>query len=251
MLASKNEADHCIGFVVFGGIILTFYGSDFSKRDFDILVEMFVPPNERLAEDKASKNKWFDYRGEHPMLSTYRFADIYRSEYINFYRKYIKSQSKTKCFQHEDFAISESKRLDVWLARQKADILGIPYDFFCKYGIKFSFKLGSRKMPSLSLMITKRILSKISAEFSKYLKTNIIIPTSRRYLNTYYRATKDQIEFQIWLSERMKHAPNLASAISNFCYKKKVLLEKTVEIVFGQSALKQGKDFYEMVKDVG
>ncbi len=128
----------------------SFFGGDLSFNDCEVLMVQNIPATDRATETALYGNKWYDYRGIHPMIATYYFAECYKQAYKSFMRvaydkdyadgirsvftvaKISKRDGVTKLKSKEsvpDF-LKSKQYLSYWRLRQLIDKLGMPYEFF-------------------------------------------------------------------------------------------------------------------------
>lgn len=100
-------------------------------------------------ERKLYGSKWFDYRLVNPAQATVEFADAYRKAYSDAMKRrngpsgaFQTGLPREHLFQMKQRAITS-----VWKARQAADALGAPYDWFCLMAMSFAEERNFEFMP--------------------------------------------------------------------------------------------------------
>src|SRR4051812_30836313 len=88
--------------------------------------------------------KWFDYRFMTPFQATEAFATAYLAAYRRKWSTYLSTEeaANKKAFRAGDWRSDRSERTSCWKARQAADLLGMPYDFFCEQALEFALRIG-------------------------------------------------------------------------------------------------------------
>lgn len=111
-----------------------FFGNNFTLERYEILTLSKIPNKERIVEPELMNLKWFDYRLMHPMMATYYFYHEYKKSYKEFWRENINVESSdfAKPNKGGDDFIEFREARAIWRLRQKADALGIKYDFFTR-----------------------------------------------------------------------------------------------------------------------
>jgi hypothetical protein len=114
-------------------------------------IEMDLIAIERIGEDVLRKEvelypvKAAGYRHLHPTEATYAFAQAYEKAYRRLYAvRYDKFEAQTvKVFNNPDPLKDTTRTVEgLWLARQKADELGMRYDSYCVLGLDYAERVG-------------------------------------------------------------------------------------------------------------
>lgn len=130
-----------------------FYNDNLAFDHYEILMINHIPKKERKIETELMATKWFDYRLMHPMYATFYFYDLFAKEYQAYIAKNINIESAPFIFPFKGEAkrnfLKAKEGLTVWRLRQKADMLGIRYDFFLKMAFSkiYRMKAGGRVIP--------------------------------------------------------------------------------------------------------
>lgn len=98
------------------------------------------------------QSKWFDYRQLHPMDATLLFAESYKKQYAlimsshgreDFRKAPYRSGLKRVPF----IKLSKANITSLWKARQKADELGIDYDYFVSTMLSIAARREWNELP--------------------------------------------------------------------------------------------------------
>ncbi len=162
-----------------------FYCDNLAFDHYEILMINGIPFKERKCEAELMTTKWFDYRLMHPMYATYYFYHLYVKEFQAFWRKAINYESADFIYPFKgdgrlDFMKAKEK-LSIWRLRQKADWLGIRYDFFLKTAFNKIHRMqaGGRIVPPRPAMFNNAdLLAIIVNEWSAMCKASLQIACS-------------------------------------------------------------------------
>ena len=127
-----------------------YVGSFKSSEQYSLNVLLSIDAKLTHGESDLFVTKWWDYKRLHPMDATFIFAHYYAEQMKTEmnrrkghnrrgYYKALKSPSLLKC--------SKKEITGIWKARQKADELGIPYDFYCAAATKYADKFKWKHLP--------------------------------------------------------------------------------------------------------
>ena len=174
-----------------------FIGSDLDGEACEVLMNTRWPSKFALGEADLFGSKWWDYRFEHPVISTYRFAHVFGEKTREFIRKHIddtppRLSASGKLVQWEPiksgdiFEPPATSRQAYWKqkisatikARHFADTAGIPYEFYIHHGLKHwffgrNYFLEHTKLPSPMLLNNLDCIAKILDAWEDYLGAKI------------------------------------------------------------------------------
>ncbi len=93
--------------------------------------------------------KWPSYRFMTPLEATRIFADLYKVAYIDCVRENldIEHAEKTKIGAKLSWKERNSDLTQMWIARQHADELGMPYPDYLEFAFKFAVARQRRRLP--------------------------------------------------------------------------------------------------------
>jgi hypothetical protein len=163
-----------------------FIGENLSDQECDtIALSRF---KHTLFKDEAQRQQdcWFDYRFMHPILRTYLFAHYYQRAYKATYEKYIDIDSAHVIglsrpqdpLDNRPSSKSPSRlRTPTCLirARQIADELSIPYDFYTMNSLRFLMKSRhADKMVGQTRDGKLRLNIQASAIYSEYIVLDVL-----------------------------------------------------------------------------
>jgi len=127
-------------------------------------------------ELKLMSVKWFDYRIQHPVVSTYQFAKEYMAVYRNYYQKTIDCErgKYVKSFKGQDPWIS-SQAGGFIKGRQFADELGIPYDLFIGEAFSFLFNKKWHHLPRPCHLYADDVLESVAVKWEERKRVTMVL----------------------------------------------------------------------------
>lgn len=162
-----------------------FYCNNLAFDHYEILMINKIPKKERKIETELMTTKWFDYRLMHPMYATYYFYHLYIKEFQAFWAKAINFETSSFIYPFKGDArldfMKAREALSIWRLRQKADLLGIRYDFFLKTAFNKIHRMqaGGRIIPPRPAMFNKEeLLAEIHNEWLAMCKASLQIACS-------------------------------------------------------------------------
>ena len=136
-------------------------------------------------ESELQQLCWFDYKHDHPVKRTYRFAAEYMKAYKALYMKYIDCDadhiyglSRPNDPLDNDPPKNKKTKLRtptcLWRARQVADGLGMPYDFYVSTALEQLFRTRYKKtLLSMNAENKQRLNIQASAMYSDELVAHV------------------------------------------------------------------------------
>lgn len=177
------------------------YGLDLTTRDYEEIAVTRIAKKYRKSEAELMNSCWWDYRGQHPTYRTYLFAGCYREAFRRLYVKYIDSEitDNVKGYSRPDPLDNRPNRgktskiatpTYLWRARQYADEMGMPYDFYVSTAAELAvrWKTGEAAVGRMKTSDSRKLM--LSA--SNLYQENIILGVYERW------------------QDMMKHAPLFA-----------------------------------------
>ncbi len=162
-----------------------FYNDNLAFDHYEILMINHIPLKDRKVETELMTTKWFDYRLMHPMYATFHFFDLFVKEYQAYIAKNINIESAPFIYPFKGEAkrnfLKAKEGLTIWRLRQKADMLGIRYDFFLKVAFNkiYTMKAGGRVVPPRpSQLSSEDLLAEILLSWQAMCKAGLQIACS-------------------------------------------------------------------------
>lgn len=174
---------------------------------------MLKMPRACLENEVAAMNsRWWEYRGMSPVDTTYLFAKEYKDATIAWNRMCkddATAESRANYFVPED--IFKSRDLyAIWMARQHADLLCIPYGFLMHFAIRRQLNMTLRHMPRPNQLYSDEFHIDLTAAWSQRRLEFLQLPTSadfRERLNRQDCQSAWRGQFKSWLFEQVRQRP--------------------------------------------
>lgn len=117
------------------------YGLDLTTPEYEEIAVNRIAKKHRKDEAELMNCCWWDYRGKHPTWRTYLLAGIYRETFRRLYVRHIDADitDNVRGYSRPDPLDNRPNRgktskipmpTYLWKARQYADEMGAPYDFY-------------------------------------------------------------------------------------------------------------------------
>ena len=199
---------------------------ELARRNDAIESIRLVMPKVLEREREAAHSKWYAYRFMTPLETTKLFVELYRAGFKNFIRR-----EKDRSFSERAQGLSTrilggpSRSLtEVWNARQRADILGLPYEMVIEFGFWFASNYKWKNAPRpAQLFGSKNSDIAWPIEFEKWLLERLPTVVHRlegiaQYRMEHYRGFPVQNEFRSYLLETLKESEgNWAGKLERQC----------------------------------
>jgi hypothetical protein len=163
-------------------------------------------------EIEAMGCRWWDYRGMSPVDTTYLFAQEYKDATIAWNRMCrddATAESRARPFVPDD--IFQSRDLNaMWMARQHADLLGIPYGFLMNLARQRNLNMTMRHMPRPNQLYSEEFHVDLQAAWAQRCTEFLQLPMSADFrvrLNAYGGRGGWRTEFRAWLFEEVRKRP--------------------------------------------
>ncbi|TDH35065.1 hypothetical protein E2A64_15230 [Pseudohoeflea suaedae] len=100
-------------------------------------------------ESELVTTKWFDYRFLSPQACTRLFLETYQTVFRRHFAAEVdRDQAKHVFGAHSlSYRNDPRARTQMWMARQRADELGIPYDLYIQASFEFAVKRNRKRLP--------------------------------------------------------------------------------------------------------
>ncbi len=185
-----------------------------SRRSWMLEIES-IHENHRVLEAEAMSKRWFDYRMLTPAQSTREFANAYKDEFREAYRRTIDAKSAYGVTPFSPSDIFESSDLTaMWLARQQADMLGCPYWFFIHYAFLRFADRGWRHLPRPNQLYGEELVLDIKDGWQNLLRDVLQFAKHTFYKEQAYVGHPDQISHHEWVVAQIKKKQHQHLALS-------------------------------------
>lgn len=206
---------------------------------YDALTVEHIPTQYWLRESELYAGKWWDYRPMHPLQATYHFVAAYKRAYQAAYARRADTESAKwlKVFAHDDFLEgAASTRTALWLARQKADEIGCPYDFFCTRAMHYAERRDWSMLPRPQAMYSNKpmysddltISQAVERLWAKKCQAEFVYSTDEFYKQGEFVNNIHQRQHRQHLLARLRTDPNRTILTSSLIYDQGLLDEAAV-----------------------
>jgi hypothetical protein len=222
----------------------TFYGSELTVADCEMLALSRVTPTLRVAESLLFTRKWFDTRHLHPVQATYLFADEYR---LSLHREYARQKDtrtldKTKGFDVE--RLFDSRELTaMWRARQAFDAIGCRYEFALDFIMKRFCERGWGVFPRPNQLYAEEIVLDVRDAWLNQCKSVTQLAKHDRFRIQNDQKHPDQIAYRRWQIEQVKTRGGNRAMLLARLLQEDVLDDAIATEAFGPAVVAQAKRF--------
>jgi hypothetical protein len=163
-----------------------------------------VAPEHRKEEVALIRSRWWDYRMQHPTVTTYHFADVYLGAHREWWRRFIdESKSADRVLWLTGDIFREKDLTAVWLARQAADRHGMPYEFVCEFALKRSLAREFRHLMRPNQLYGEEFEMDLLTLWTDHQQTQMPMPQAPFFMTSWYSGHSVQKEFRQWLVGRV------------------------------------------------
>jgi hypothetical protein len=222
----------------------TFYGSELTVADCEMLALTRVEPSLRVAESLLYTRKWFDVRQYHPVQATYLFAHEYAQAVRRAYgrQKDIRKLEDVKGFDVE--GLFESRELTaMWRARQAFDAIGCRYEYGLDNIMKRFCDRGWRVFPRPNQLYAEEVILDVRDAWNGECKAVMQLAKHERFHTQNFTGHPDQIAYQAWQIAQVKTRGGNRAMLLARLLQEHVVTEQAVAAEFGDSVLAQAKRF--------
>lgn len=220
---------------------ISFYGSELTDEECDAIGLKNIKPKYIKKEAMLYSKKWFDYRRMHPVKATYLFAHYYTQAFNKMMKKRNgEHDAYRKGFSGGDpMRAKAGQNTGFYRARQYADLLGIPYDFYCAFAMEWHSSRLWTRLPKSYHLYSRDFLKAVKTAWDEVLTETIVVPESDFYMADGYYEHKDQVEFQHWLLKLIKTRKVPEMALATYMFLNEYLIEGLVREYFDDSIIQK------------
>lgn len=227
-----------------------FLYEDLKTSDMDEVVMEIIQRPLLLRESELMATKWFDYRILHPWQATALFLEAYRSEHAwimrkredvnsHWFHKGIKATSLCKT--------SPTQMTAIWKARQAADSIGAPYDFYCNVLLDWAEKRNWTHLPRVNQLYLEDHIAVVKAAFEDRARTKLFVATEPCYRHD-AGDEPHQIDYRRFLQEQIRRRSAPEYGVASLIFQHEHLSEEQANQLFGvdvtRSAIRAARDLY-------
>lgn len=218
----------------------TFFGQGLERPVMDALALRLVP-EARAGEAQAWSKRWFDHRHLHPVEATYLFAHLYAKQTRAYYAKCVDERTADEARPFTPVDIFWSRDMTaMWMARQTADMHGIPYGFALQFAESRSFDRLMRCFPRPNQLYGEEYEADLLAAWQARVDRGLVFSELDRF-KVHARcgdpAQLEHVEFLLGQIRRRGSSPGLMAR----CLNAQVLSREEVAHAFGEAALAEAQ----------
>ena len=185
----------------------------------NVMTIRLILKKQLLKEIQLVTLKWPSYRFISPLESTRVFADAYKDAYVDCVRTNldIEHAEKTKIGDKLSWKERNSDLTQMWIARQHADELGMPYPDYLEFAFKFAVGRQRKRLPQPNQLRPSGETQTIAwnaklAEFwneDRFVNAFKRIPALPQYTASNFRGLAAQTSFRDALISYVSHPGRL------------------------------------------
>ena len=227
-----------------------FLYEDLTTSEMDEVVMELIQRPLLLLESELMTTKWFDYRILHPWQATALFLEAYRSEHAwimrkredvnsHWFHKGIKATSLCKT--------TPTQMTALWKARQAADSIGVPYDFYCNVLIDWAEKRNWTHLPRVNQLYLPDHVAVVKETWEDRMRTKLFVATE-----PYYRHdagdSSHQIAYREFLRGQIARRSSREYGLASLIFQHEHLSEDQACQFFGEdvtnAAVRAARDLF-------
>lgn len=199
-------------------------------------------------ERELSTLKWIDYRFMSPLDATLLFASEYEKAFKLAVREHVDAREAERSagVNHIAMKSRSSEMTQMWVARQKADSVGLPYNLYLRFCFEFATRRTRRRLPRPSqLFWSARTEIAWKARFDEFISDLIRGGALRpadlpQYRIEAYCGLHSQNDFRELVVDLTKGANRLLDiAVENYSIRTRLVPIRFFSSVYGKYALLQ------------
>ena len=204
----------------------------------------------REQEPKAMTTRWWDFRLYHPVQTTYLFAAMFDSMHKRWWHSFIETREAHKATTFECQDIFESRDMtSVWLARQSADLMGIPYDFVMNFAFNRAYERQFKAPMRPNQMYGEEFERDLLAAWLEHFSRVFVLPVTPQFKHVNYRHQPLQNEFRLWMIARVEARQRPWHRLLARLVQDGYMTEQMVEATWGKELLGQTQGYLAMLRD--
>lgn len=186
------------------------------ERLDDHLVAAGLPVEALAIEPELATTKWFDYRFLHPVMATRIFADSYTEAYRAAWARHMDRDEAEHKDPLRDFGKKPAVFVGLWKARQAADRLGVPYNFFCRRSIRWAVDRNYKHIPRPNQLLSEEALASVREAWEELTGARLYRAETDHYLARSWcdhPAQHDHAEWLVTQARRRAHPEHILGEV--------------------------------------
>jgi hypothetical protein len=218
-----------------------------TRDDYNVLAGGRVRPEILKVEPLLSGTTWYDYRFQHPAERTASFAQHFKQQYSNAHcRHFDHEEGKLKegIAKGDLFLTAQRTLISLWRARQRADCIGVPYDFYVSRAIETLLRGRMERLPRPNQLFHDQTVKKVLADWREFSGARLHYSSLSAYRNENFRGEVAQIAHHDWIIEQIRRRLSQSHLIAKFCYEDHLLPAERALHEFGEERIARAKSAY-------
>lgn len=234
-----------------------FYGVALKPSTLDAFVARFVPPDDFSLYPELVETKWFGYRSLAPGQSLFLFIDRYKSAYQavgqkNWGRKVsITKAGRVHVYNSQPIFVAPERwrsfrkgtMLSYWRAMSHADLIGTPYDFYCKTILQTAADRGWAKLPMPAQLYGSKMVCDVQDAWNEANAEYTTYTDHPYFKNPAFEGDRWQVEYGEFLSRNIRKRGNIPAAIYHAMIRMNALPPQIAVKNFGKAAVRDAIAF--------
>lgn len=243
-------------------MLAEFTGAELSEVECEFIALERISLSVLKEERELVKTAWFDYRALHPTKRTYLFAHFYEEAFRHMIRLHVDYEQvegdspRTYLPKHDPLGkpksvLAKEAKTDkvssfrvttgVWKARQKADLLGIPYDVFCMSGMKAAIGRIWQRIPTPSQLYSVNILEQVIDRWEELMTQRIYAATLDFYSLRRWEGHPSQMEHSEWLCRQIASRTRPEFPLMQYGFKTPMIHLQDMERHFAPAVIREAQ----------
>ena len=180
-------------------------------------------------EQELQETKWFAYRFMSPLQATRKFALAYQKFYDRAFAAHFNRNAKPRAVNWAEFGKPCRSMTQLWIGRQNADRLGVPYESYLEFFEDFNTRRPRKHLPrpnqiegsKAAKAIWPPLLANFLSERAWYQLVRLEVP-QLHVAN--FRGLAAQIAFQKWALDVVRtSSTTFAQALEQLAFRQGLL----------------------------
>lgn len=212
-------------------------------------VALRISREQGALEREVAQTKWFDYRFLSPLDATGLFAQKYHEVFRWKWGIYFATIEgpKKQAIRKGNWQSSRREFTSFWNARQFADLLGVPYEFFCEHAIEVLMRKGWTTIPRPNQLYPSsaisRIIERVQQAWQEHCSdVTFMMSDLPQYHLSNFIGEPAQSLHQDWIVDQIRLRHGRPRTIAAACIQAGVLPIHRAHFEFGPSRVKQAQE---------
>ena len=220
---------------------MQYISANSTKDDLWVFELAHITEEMRIEEPALRQSRWFDYRQKLPIECTQIFADTYCKLYREMYATLRDYEYAEKITGN----LSQGDLMSLWQARQAADRMGCPYEFYIRYAMTRTFERCWKYIPRPNQIYNEELYLDGIDLWEKTKREILFLANSDYFKNQSYNGHPDQHAYHAYLIQMVKFRPVPEMILTRLIFREQCLTEELAVKHFGSDVVGAArKHFY-------